>query len=240
MNMNLVVDAGNTRIKAALFQNEQLVNKFIVHSPDQLKIEIEKYQLENVMISSVNHSQEDFSFILVSKKIFFLTQSLPLPITNGYGTPSTLGLDRLAAACGAFSLFPTRNCLVVDAGTCINYEFINDKGVYLGGAISPGIEMRYKAMHTFTARLPLITSLDDVNMLGTTTEECMQSGVVNGVISEVNGIIDWYREKHPSIVVLICGGNAPFFENRLKPTIFAAPDLVLMGLNRILRYNASF
>jgi type III pantothenate kinase len=239
MDMNLVVDAGNTRIKAAVFQNDQLVNKFTVRSPDQLKIEIEKYQLENALVSSVNHSEEEFSFIRVSKKNFFLTTRLPLPITNGYGTPATLGLDRLAAACGAFSLFPTSNCLVIDAGTCINYEFINDQGIYLGGAISPGIEMRYKAMHTFTARLPLITSLTDVNLLGTNTEECMQSGVVNGVISEVNGIIDRYREKHPSIVVLICGGNAPFFENRLKPTIFAAPDLVLMGLNRILRYNAS-
>jgi type III pantothenate kinase len=239
MSMNLVVDAGNTRIKAAVFENGLLVNKYSLDLLEDLKKEIEGYQIESALISSVKQSEEDFSFISTGKKKLFLTTSLPLPITNDYETPETLGLDRLAAACGAFALFPTNDCLVIDAGTCINYEFITARGVYQGGAISPGIEMRYKAMHTFTARLPLIKPRMNVELVGRNTEECIQSGVLNGVIYEVDGIINHYREKYPSIRVLICGGDAPFFENRLKPTIFAAPDLVLMGLNRILRYNAS-
>lgn len=240
MPMNLVIDVGNTRIKAACFEEDRMEASYRFGSLHELQLELGTKHFQNVLISSVNQSQSDFDFIQPSEKKIFLTPQLPLPIQNAYATPQTLGVDRLAAACGAYGQFPGKNCLVIDAGTCINYEFIDEGGTYWGGAISPGIDMRFKAMNTFTARLPLIHRTDYADLIGNSTETCMQSGVMNGVLAEVESTIDRYREKYPSLVVLICGGDAPFFENRLKPTIFAAPDLVLKGLNRILRYNASY
>ncbi|MBI3218246.1 MAG: type III pantothenate kinase [Bacteroidetes bacterium] len=238
--MNLVVDVGNTRIKAATFDGEQLLESFQFATVNDLREGIKNLTFQYVLICSVNQEAEEFNFLQPTVKKFFLSPQLPLPIKNAYATPRTLGVDRLAGACGAYALYPGKNCLVVDAGTCINYEFLDDSGTYHGGAISPGIDMRFKAMHTFTARLPLVERNENANWIGNSTESCMQSGVMNGVVAEVENTIAWYREKYPSVVVLICGGDAPFFENRLKPTIFAAPDLVLKGLNRILRYNASY
>lgn len=240
MSMNLVVDVGNTRIKAAAFEEDRMMACFQLSDLNALQNELNSQRFLHVLISSVNQSQTDFDFIQPIGKKIFLTSLLPLPIKNAYATPQTLGVDRLAAACGAFALFPGKNCLVIDAGTCINYEFVDEAGTYLGGAISPGIDMRFKAMHTFTALLPLIQRNDYTGLIGNSTETCMQSGVMNGVLAEVKSTIEHYRKKYPSVMVLICGGDAPFFENRLKPTIFAAPHLVLKGLNRILRYNASY
>lgn len=240
MPMNLVIDVGNTRIKAACFEEDRMEASYRFGSLHELQLELGTKHFQNVLISSVNQFQADFDFIHTSEKKIFLTPQLPLPIQNAYATPQTLGVDRLAAACGAFAEFPGKNCLVIDAGTCINYEFIDEEGTYWGGAISPGIDMRFKAMNTFTARLPLIQRTESAELIGNSTETCMQSGVMNGVLGEVENTIERYRAKYPSLVVLICGGDAPFFENRLKPTIFAAPDLVLKGLNRILRYNASY
>ncbi len=238
--MNLVVDVGNTRIKAATFEEDRLLSSYQFPSTDAFRAEIKGFTFQHLLISSVNQLATEFDFLHPTGNIFFLSPQLPLPIRNAYATPQTLGVDRLAGACGAYALFPKKNCLVIDAGTCINYEFIDESGTYHGGAISPGIDMRFKAMHTFTARLPLIQRNEQAVLIGNSTESCMQSGVMNGVLAEVENTIARYREKYPAIVVLICGGDAPFFENRLKPTIFAAPDLVLKGLNRILRYNASF
>ena len=154
-----------------------------------------------------------------------------------YTTPATLGVDRIAAICGAIEIFPQQNCLVVDAGTCINYEFLDAALNYHGGAISPGIQMRFDALHKFTARLPLIKEFNKTELVGNSTESCMTSGVVNGVVAEVNGIIEKYAQKFPDLGVILCGGDAYFFENNLKQPIFAAPDLVLHGLNRILQHN---
>lgn len=240
MPMNLVIDVGNTRIKAARFEEDRMEASFHFGHLRSLHDELGATSFQHVLISSVNQPHSDFDFLQPTGKKIFLTPQLPLPIKNAYATPQTLGVDRLAAACGALALFPGKNCLVIDAGTCINYEFIDEAGTYHGGAISPGIDMRFKAMHTFTARLPLIQRTESAELIGNSTETCMQSGVMNGVLAEVENTIDRYRAKYPSLVVLICGGDAPFFENRLKPTIFAAPDLVLKGLNRILRYNASY
>ncbi|NOS94149.1 MAG: type III pantothenate kinase [Cyclobacteriaceae bacterium] len=238
--MNLVVDVGNTRIKAATFEEDRMVASFQFEHLIALREKLGSQIFQHVLISSVNQPDADFDFIQPTGKKLILSPQLPLPIKNVYATPQTLGVDRLAGACGAYAIFPGKNCLVIDAGTCINYEFIDESGTYHGGAISPGIDMRFKAMHTFTARLPLVQRKADADLVGNSTETCMQSGVMNGVVAEVENTIEKYREKYPSVVVLLCGGDAPFFENRLKPTIFAAPDLVLKGLNRILRYNASY
>jgi type III pantothenate kinase len=238
--MNLVVDVGNTQIKAATFEDDRLLTTFRFPTLEAFQDGIKDLVFRFALISSVNQSEEEFHFLQPTEKKFFLSPHLPLPIRNAYATPHTLGVDRMAGACGAYALFPERNCLVIDAGTCINYEFLDETGTYLGGAISPGIDMRFKAMHTFTARLPLVQREANAGLIGNSTETCLQSGVMNGVVAEVENTIAHYREKYPSLVVLICGGDSPFFENRLKPTIFAAPDLVLKGLNRILRYNASY
>ena len=172
------------------------------------------------------------------KKIQLLS-STRLPVKVRYATPETLGVDRLAAVCGALQLFPGQPCLVIDVGTCINYEVLDGDAVYWGGIISPGVNMRFKAMHTFTARLPLIEPVDGTPLIGNSTQTCMQSGVMNGILEEIRGITSQLRLKYPSIRVILCGGDASLFENQLKDSIFAAPELVLRGLNRILNHNVS-
>ncbi len=237
--MNLVIDFGNTRIKTGCFEQDTLLEKNVFETSEELSLAFAHTNFENILVSSVSHVDEKVSNELRSSgKRLHLHHQLPLPIQILYATPETLGVDRIAAACGALSLFPDKNCLIIDTGTCINFEFLDAKRNYLGGAISPGKEMRFNAMHTFTARLPLVTWNNTVELIGNSTESCLQSGVLNGIIGEINGMIEQYANKFPELKVILCGGDAPFFENQLKRTIFAAPDLVLMGLNRILRYNA--
>jgi type III pantothenate kinase len=170
-------------------------------------------------------------------KFIPLSFQTPVPFTNRYKSPVTLGKDRIAAVAGAVSQFPGRNVLVIDAGTCITYDFINDRGEYFGGAISPGIRMRFKAMNTFTGKLPLIEPEEFDGFIGTTTGESMQSGVYNGISAEINGFITQYMDNFDDLVVIITGGDHQFLHNKLKISIFAAPDLVLLGLNEIFDYN---
>jgi type III pantothenate kinase len=237
--MNLVIDAGNTRAKAATFQGKELHEKFAFDSVDYLKKFLSEKTFDNVLISSVGISANEIAESANVKEMSItLSHLLPLPITIKYATPHTLGVDRIAAVCGALDLFPNRDCLVIDAGTCVTYELLDKNGNYHGGAISPGLEMRLKAMHTFTARLPLVNLQIDADLVGDSTEHGLQSGAWYGVVAEMEGVIDRYKIKYPEIQVLVCGGNATLFENRLKHTIFAAPDLVLGGLNRILLHNA--
>jgi type III pantothenate kinase len=238
--MNLVLDLGNSQGKAALFHANDLTKKFTFQTVLELKNELANEEIENAIVSCVTQSDEIFfSEVSVKRKKLKLSYQLPLPVQINYGTPQTLGVDRIAGACGARALFPTRNCLIIDAGTCINYEFLTNEGVYMGGAISPGVEMRFKAMHTFTSRLPLAMAKAEAKLTGETTDGCLQSGVMNGIRFEMEGAILQYQEKYADLTVLLCGGDAPLFENKLKPTIFAAPDLVLTGLNSILSYNAA-
>jgi type III pantothenate kinase len=236
--MNLVVDSGNSRIKAGLFKGSELIQKESFLDLIELKKFIESVNSDHVLVSSVNHDPAEILSWSSSKgRKITLSPSLSFPVSITYLTPSTLGVDRIAAVCGALDLFPGQNCLVIDAGTCINYELLDAKGVYHGGAISPGVAMRFEAMHTFTARLPLVKSNENIGLVGNSTETCLQSGVMNGVLEEVKGIILQYKLIYPDLTVIMCGGDYPFFENKLKPAIFVAPELVLIGLNRILRYH---
>lgn len=238
--MNLVIDLGNTRTKAALFHGQQLKEKFIFTVEAELLHFLQQNEVEHVLISSVSRpAGELLPSIKASGKKIILQAGLPVPVSNNYATPHTLGVDRLAAACGAFAEYPYKNCLVIDAGTCINYEFIDAQGTYQGGAISPGISMRFEAMHKFTARLPLVHVDKEIPLIGDSTETCMQSGVLHGTLAEADGIIDQYMKIYPELVVILCGGDASLFENRLKHRIFVAPDLILKGLNSILLYNVS-
>jgi len=237
--MNLVIDCGNTRIKIGLFKDRELVRQVTLQTMDELKEFMKHIDVDHVLVSSVNYDpNEILSWSSSNGKKIVLKSSLSLPVRIEYNTPSTLGVDRIAGVCGAQELFPEKNCLVIDAGTCINYEMLDAKGVYLGGAISPGIAMRFEAMHTFTARLPLVKPNENIDLIGNSTETCMQSGVMNGVLEEVKGFITKYKMLYPDLVVIICGGDFPFFENNLKPAIFVAPELVLIGLNRILCHHA--
>jgi len=239
--MNLAIDYGNTLIKGAFFEGPDPKEKFQFSEVLQLKDLLQKKIIQHCIISSVNKRSDDlFTWINASGKKLSLHVDLPLPIRVNYGTPNTLGVDRIAAVCGAQEIFPEQDSLVIDAGTCINYEFLDATGTYHGGSISPGIQMRFEAMHTFTARLPLISAVPDAPLIGSSTADCMQSGVMNGAIAEINGIMEKYRKLYPMLRPILCGGDAHFFENKLKDSIFVAPDLVLRGLNRILLHNVSF
>jgi type III pantothenate kinase len=170
--------------------------------------------------------------------VIFLNENTPVPITTGYETPATLGKDRLAAAVGANYLQPDKNILVIDAGTAITYEFIDSKGVYAGGNISPGLTTRFRALNHFTGKLPLVNETEDVPFIGSNTEMAIIAGVVNGIVFEMDGYIDTLKAQYKDFFVFLTGGHSFYFERRLKNHIFADPNLVLTGLNRILEYNA--
>jgi len=238
--MNLVIDSGNTAAKVGIFDHQTLIEKRTFQHHHGMREWMEGLDFDHVLISSVRDDASDIlSWAGKAKTRLVLDTSLPLPIRNQYKTPATLGMDRLAGVCGARALFPMKDCLVVDAGTCITYDFIDAGGAFLGGAISPGLHMRFKAMHTFTAKLPLVSPKTDAALIGTTTEACMQSGVVNGIIAEIEGIIARYALNYSELRVILCGGDAGFFENQLKASIFASPELVLIGLNSILIHNVN-
>lgn len=236
--MNLVIDYGNSSAKVGIFDQQKLIEKHVFHSLESLKDYVEKFDAENIIISSVSKDPYQIAtWPLRAKLRLVLDQKLPIPILNHYSTPSSLGVDRLAAVCGAQFLFPKNNCLVIDAGTCITYDFIDNQANYLGGGISPGMIMRFQSMNTFTAKLPLVQPVLSPALIGNSTESCMQSGVVNGLLAEMSGIIEEYQKKFGNLKVILCGGDAAFFENQMKEVIFAVPELVLSGLNSILIYN---
>ena len=238
--MNLVIDSGNSAAKVGIFDDQKLVEKLTFAVRDELKSFMARADYKNVIISSVKDDVELMtSWSAKAEKQFVLNPHLPLPVRNLYATPETLGMDRLAGVCGASQLFPRVSCLVIDAGTCITYDVLDNDKNYQGGSISPGLNMRFRAVHTFTAQLPLVSPKKAPKLIGDTTESSIQSGVVNGVLAEMEGIIRLYKEKFPGLRVILCGGDAGFFENQLKASIFASPELVLLGLNSILIHNVN-
>lgn len=238
-HLNLVIDCGNTLIKVAAFSGDSMERKLVFSSANDLQTYLSDKDFHTVLISSVSvPAVQVLEWVHASKKLQ-LNATLPLPINNKYKTPHTLGVDRIAAVCGAINIYPGRNCLVIDAGTAITYDFIDADKNYWGGAISPGIAMRFNALHTLTERLPLISATEHFKLVGDSTESCIQSGVLNGVIGEMKEFIESYRKLYPDLGVVLTGGDTFFFENNLKQPIFAARDLVLSGLNRILQHHAT-
>lgn len=237
--MNLVIDYGNSSAKVGIFDHRLLADKYSFNNRQDLQDFLKNFSGESLIISSVNEDAQVISAWAtgVGRK-FVLSPSLPLPIKVQYSSKETLGVDRIAAVCGAYDEHRGSDCLVIDAGTCITYEFLTKDGIYKGGAISPGLRMRFKAMNAFTARLPLVEPDIAAELTGDSTVRCMQSGVFFGIIGEMEGMIARYAEKYPEIKVILCGGDTPFFENKLKASIFASPELVLGGLNSILLHNA--
>jgi type III pantothenate kinase len=238
--MNLVIDYGNSAAKVGIFDHQNLLEKRTINSLDDLVAYVKSSSADNIIVSSVKEdSAKILEFARAVPRKFILSHALPLPIKNLYATPTTLGVDRIAGVCGAQQIFPNEHCLVIDAGTCITFDFIDSRGRFFGGAISPGLNMRFKAVHTFTAKLPLVSLTESISLIGDSTESCIQSGVINGTIAELDGIIDQYSNKFDGLRVILCGGDSLFFENKLKTSIFASPDLVLIGLNSILNYNVT-
>lgn len=237
---SIVIDIGNTRTKAALFEEQQLVAIVQDLQKEALLDWCRKQQASHALIATVGSTDnallEEIGDIV---QPLLLKPGLPLPIGIAYKTPQTLGADRIAAAVAGASLYPARPVLVFDAGSCLTHELVSEAGIYLGGAISPGLQMRLKAMHTFTARLPLASlSAGEVPPpTGASTLECLQSGAYWGMLGEIESTIMRYKQIYPQLQVILCGGDAKIFENKLKETIFVVSELVLYGLNEILRYN---
>lgn len=236
--MNICIDIGNTNAKLGFFsKNELLEVKQNVADREIIKI-IKEHNPDQVIIASVRKGIGNIvERSLKISKTLALNHLTPLPFNNLYKTPQTLGVDRIAAVAGAGFLHKNKNCLIIDMGTCITYDLIDKSGSYHGGGISPGVEMKLKAMHKFTSKLPIVVAKSLPDLIGKTTKECMLSGAVNGTISELEGIIDRYRQFFDDLTIIFCGGDAIFFESKIKDHIFAIPNLVLVGLNQILRFS---
>lgn len=242
--MNLAIDIGNTQTKFAVFDNDKIIetweNSFMGSA--EFKQKLESLPLVNqIILSSVSESYERIMKRAIRKRhsVLRLSPLTPVPVNNKYKTPQTLGSDRLANAVGATVVFPNKNVLIIDMGTCIKYDFIDKKKNYLGGAISPGFKMRFEALDNYTDRLPLLKPSKNFSLTGNDTQQSILSGVQNGIIFELNGAIDKYKKIHNELKVIITGGDHAFFADHLKSSIFAAPNLTLTGLNEILNYNVS-
>ncbi len=219
--------------------NVIFISQYENFSKADLNTTLLKHSPKNAIISAVGKEDKNlFEFLRNQMPTLELDYNTSLPIVNLYKTPETLGCDRIAAAVGANYLYPSTDLLVIDSGTAITYDLINSKAEYIGGAISPGIYLRYKSLNLHTAKLPLLNSLSNNSFIGATTDECIESGVLNGVVGEVDYFIDRIKKDYPSIKVVLTGGDANFFVNKLKNSIFVVQNLVLIGLNRILDFNA--
>lgn len=240
--MKLIIDIGNTRIKAAIFDGKELHKSFIFQTTDELLQSniITRFSIKDCIIASVVNDIDAFVKILSGQtNVLLFTAQTPCPIKNEYTSAATLGSDRLAAAVGGNALAPNTNVLVIDAGTCIKYNFVNAQNAYIGGAISPGLQMRFKALHTFTARLPLLGSETEEVLIGTDTAGSIRSGAQLGAVAEIEGFIERYERDFNNLKVFLTGGDTDFFAKRLKKRIFADHFLILKGLNEILDFNLS-
>ena len=240
--MNLVVDIGNTFVKFAVFDKNTLVfdERFkLAEFTTKVKNLFKKFPgIERSIYASVGATDKKYlSVLTLFCKVHVLSHESKVPFKNSYATPQTLGIDRIALATAAFYHAPHKNTLVIDAGTCITYDMMNDFDEYLGGAISPGLDMRYKAMHQQTSALPLLSVEAPLDLIGNTTKSSMHSGVVNGVCAELDGIIDQYATRFKDLTVILTGGDSHFLSKRLKNTIFADSKFLLKGLNYLLEYN---
>ena len=240
--MLLTIDVGNTRIKAAVFEQNRLVEIFIFTKEELLNQAnniLNTFQkIQNLVVASVGSVEKELFLSLKDRlEIHFITHESKFPYTNLYSTPTTLGIDRMVLATGATLQFPKQNRLVIDAGTCITYDFIDDDDNYLGGAISPGIRLRYESLHQQTAKLPLLTKKNPENYIGNSTQESMHSGVVNGVALEIDGFIELYKTQYAKFIIILTGGDAEFLAKSLKNTIFANSNFLLESLNQTFQYN---
>lgn len=240
--MILTIDVGNTNIKVAVFKEVNLVEKFVFQKKEfknNFQNILKKYP--NCAIAALSSvGKLDNSEILWLKSQFNLLEishNSVFPFQNLYGSPITLGIDRMVLAAGAVLLYPNQNVLIIDAGTCVTYDFITAKNEYLGGAISPGLRLRYESLHNFTAKLPLLEKKYPNNFIGNTTDEAIHSGVVNGLCHEIEGFISQYSVKNEQFTIILTGGDTNFLANRLKSIIFADENFLLKSLQQLYTYS---
>jgi type III pantothenate kinase len=239
-SVTLCFDFGNTRLKCAVFHGKNIKEVLALNDDNDETIQqlIENYKPAKTILSSVIEHNIGLEKILTKNSFFHkLSYSSKLPFTSPVGKPETIGADRLALAAAAVYFYPQKNNLVIGLGSCIIYNFINKYNQFIGGSISPGMEMRFKALHTFTAKLPLIKEDWNFPLIGYDTKTNILSGVILGMAKEIDGIIEAYIEKYSNFNVLLTGGNAPYFVRHLKRKIFADPELIFKGLYAISEYN---
>lgn len=241
--MNLTIDIGNTRNKLAIFNKDELIDYITLDQLSQENINsfIAKRNIDQAILSSVKETDQDLIKYLKSRFSNFieLSKNTPIPIENLYKSKSTLGKDRLAAVVGANNIFPDTNVLVIDMGTALTFDFVNDKNQYLGGNISPGLQMRFKSLNHFTGKLPLLSKEENFKLIGDNTKNAIISGVQNGIIFEINSYITQLKKEKNDLKTILTGGDAIFFDKILKNTIFVDLNLNLKGLNIILEHNKS-
>jgi type III pantothenate kinase len=238
--MNLILDFGNTSKKMAIVSDGKtvfLITQSHIDVDDIIAAE-KKYRIESAILSSVINNTQSIEKYLADKYTFIkLSDKTPLPVKNAYRTKHTLGSDRLACAVAAQNYFPEENVLVLQLGTCITSDFVTNEGVYMGGSISPGMEMRFKALHHFSDKLPMVEYQNIDYITGQSSEESILSGVIHGIIAECNYLIANYKSKYPRLKVIVTGGNLKVFEHAIKEEITPFPELVISGLDLILYYN---
>jgi type III pantothenate kinase len=240
MDCTLCFDFGNTRLKCAVFKGSDFQELLVMEDDSVETIErlIENFSPTKSIISSViNHNQNIEAILSEKTKFHKLSYNSKLPITSPVGKPQTIGADRLAMVVGAVNLNPTQHNLVIGTGTCITYNFINKYHQFIGGSISPGLEMRFKSLNHYTAKLPVVEAEWNFPLLGYDTKTNILSGVILGTAKEIDGIIEMYKEKYVNFNVHLTGGDTVFFGQHLKNKIFANPYLIYQGLYAISEYN---
>ncbi len=242
LTMLLAIDIGNTRIKAAVFEANTLLEVVVFPIEELLQkitFILQQYpKIKNTVIASVGNTiTTDLSLLEKKTNLHVLSHQSKFPFQNLYTTPTTLGIDRMVLTAGAVFQYPNQNRLIIDAGTCITYDFVNENNQYLGGAITPGLRLRYEALNLFTSKLPLLQKNYPDNYIGNSTAQSIHSGVINGTIHEIDGFIEEYKTQYAKFIIILTGGDSDFLAKRLKNTIFAHSNFLLESLNQTFQYN---
>lgn len=242
MAITLCIDQGNSSTKVCVFSDNKILANVNAHPEDAKQTItqlIAEYKPQGAILCSVTHADADLIMDIKEnvKHVIKLDEHTHLPIMNAYGSPETLGTDRVALAVGAQASYPDSNVLTINLGTCVTYNFVQKNRAFRGGAISPGMKMRLKAMHEFTAKLPSVSADGELILLGYDTETSMRSGAINGMACEIDGMIEAFAAQYTDFNAVLTGGDLPVFANKLKSKIFADPELLMKGLNLILKHN---
>lgn len=240
MQKTCCFDFGNTRLKCALFQGRELIEMVVLENghPDTIQTLINSFQPDKSILASVINHDPEVETVLAGSTLFHkLGHTSKIPFSTPVGKPETIGADRLAAVAAAVDLFPKQHNLVIGLGTCITYNYVNPQHEFLGGSISPGMQMRFRSMHEYTALLPLVEAENGFPLIGYDTKTNLLSGVILGMAKEIDGIIDAYALKFNNFNVLLTGGDMAFFVPHLKNKIFADPYLIYKGLYAISEFN---
>ncbi|MCZ2355624.1 MAG: type III pantothenate kinase [Bacteroidia bacterium] len=244
----LILDAGNSRLKAGVFFNQQLLSSVVFNYQDDVRAIsgtfeqwVNSYFIDTVGVCSVRNQEPILDFLLYyfqGKDIIWISPNMPLPFSSLYASIETLGADRIALAAAGQEIFSEQNVLIAGLGTCITLDFVDSAGNYHGGSISPGLMMRLRALHDYTAKLPFLNiPAEFPNFIGNTTEKCMLSGILFGIIHEINGFYERYQDLYPNLKFCLTGGDTIHFEKQLKGVTFVSQNLVLTGSNKIIDYQ---